>query len=159
MLCLTQTKGTGPNLRVARVPRGPTLSFNVESYTLATTVRAAQRSPIDPGAALRVAPLVVMSNFESPDPAENRRLKMVSLTFQAMFPSINLKTVDVEQCRRVLLLSYDSESGLVNLRHFAIRTKAAGVSKVVKRLSKRRKIPNLGKAEDIADYVLGRSGE
>lgn len=61
----------------------------------------------------------------------------------------------------------------LNLRHYAITTKATGLSKPLRRLNAAEKImssqksgktkkgglPNLGKMEDIADYMIGDDGQ
>jgi ribosome biogenesis protein SSF1/2 len=61
----------------------------------------------------------------------------------------------------------------LNLRHYAITTKATGLSKPLRRLnaaekilnsqksgkSKKGGLPNLGKMEDIADYMIGDDGQ
>lgn len=46
------------NLRFAKVPRGPTLHFRVESYSLAKDVQAAQRHPKTDRTEYHVPPLV-----------------------------------------------------------------------------------------------------
>jgi ribosome biogenesis protein SSF1/2 len=46
------------NLRIARVPHGPTLTFRVCTYSLARDVLAAQRRPKSPGIEFQTAPLV-----------------------------------------------------------------------------------------------------
>lgn len=67
----------------------------------------------------------------------------------------------------------DDNSYTLNLRHYAITTKATGLSKPLRRLnaaeklmhsqnsakSKKGGLPNLGKLEDIADYMTGGDGE
>jgi ribosome biogenesis protein SSF1/2 len=63
----------------------------------------------------------------------------------------------------------DDGSFILNFRHYAITTRATGISKPLKRLNaaerllaskKSRKggVPNLGKLEDIADYMIGGEG-
>mmetsp|Transcript_3273 Transcript_3273/g.4151 ORF Transcript_3273/g.4151 Transcript_3273/m.4151 type:complete len:209 (+) Transcript_3273:1-627(+) len=71
-----------------------------------------------------------------------------------MFPAINVQRVKLNQCKRVLLLHYDLEQDLIEMRHYTIQTKPKGVSKKLKPLLK-FKIPNLRKATDISELVLG----
>lgn len=57
MLAFARTEA-GVNLRVARVPHGPTLTFRVVNYSLAKDVLASQRRPKSPGNEFMNAPLV-----------------------------------------------------------------------------------------------------
>lgn len=90
--------------------------------------------------------------------------------FQGLFPPINPQVAPLKSIRRVLLLnrersSKDDGSYVINFRHYAITTKVTGVSKAVKRLnaaerlmnskSRKGKLPNLSKLQDIADYMIG----
>ena len=45
----------------------------------------------------------MLNNF----PEDNKPLKLVTTTFQGMFPAINPETIHLNDCRRVLLLHYD----------------------------------------------------
>ncbi|RYH23739.1 hypothetical protein EON65_17465 [archaeon] len=94
-------------------------------------------------------PVVVLNNFGQ---AEENHLKLMKLTFQHMFPTINVKTVQLSQVRRVVLFHYHKESDTVEMRHYAIRANPVGISKSVKRIVQ-AKIPNLGRLKDIADYL------
>lgn len=67
--------------------------------------------------------------------------------------------------RRVLLLSYSHSTHLISMRHYTISVKPHGVSRRVRKLLttsattlKSRKAPNLGSTDDIADYLLRRTG-
>ena len=77
------------------------------------------------------------------------------LTFQHMFPTINTKTVKLSECRRVVLYHYHKETGMVDMRHYAIRAQPVGVSTAVKRVLQSR-IPNLGNLE-VCFLVLYRN--
>lgn len=92
------------------------------------------------------APLIVLNNFVDCD----KHLKLVSVTFQNMFPPINVERIRLSECRRVVLVHLDKESGNVELRHFAIRAAPLGISKPVKKITKTR-IPDLGQLEDISE--------
>ncbi|KAG0649674.1 Brix domain-containing [Hyphodiscus hymeniophilus] len=129
---------------------------------------------------------LVMNNFTSP-PSENdsankvpRHLESLTTTiFQSLFPPISPQTTPLSSIRRVMLLNRepttDGDDGTytINLRHYAITTKSSGLSKPLRRLNAAEKllhsqnsakikkggIPNLGKLEDIADYMIGGDGE
>lgn len=128
---------------------------------------------------------LVMNNFNSQstdDDTENKipkHLESLSTTiFQSLFPPIAPQTTPLSSIRRVMLLNRepakdkDDNSYTLNLRHYAITTKATGLSKPLRRLnaaeklmgttnpkSKKGGLPNLGKLEDIADYMIGADGD
>jgi ribosome biogenesis protein SSF1/2 len=86
-----------------------------------------------------------------------------------MFPAINVATVRLKECRRVVLfhLIEETEEGegengepevkqRIEMRHYAIKATPVGVNRKVRRLIQ-SKIPNLNKVQDIADYITGNS--
>jgi ribosome biogenesis protein SSF1/2 len=84
-------------------------------------------------------------------------LQLVAKMFQNMFPAIDVATMDLKQCRRVLLLNYDADQSLYELRHYAVTVSQSGLSPAIRKLVK-RKIPNLSKFEDIGDFMDARAG-
>ena len=98
--------------------------------------------------------------------------------FQSLFPPISPQTTPVTSIRRVLLLDRDTSNDptdgpnghyTLNLRHYAISTKPTGISRGIRRLNaadrflngrgsgekkKKKALPNLGRLEDVADYLL-----
>ena len=153
MLMLSRSE-TNINLRVGRVPRGPTLTFNVQAYSLGTDVRNSQKRPVDYAAALRTAPLVVLNNFAG-EHAKNH-LKLVATTFQNIFPTINVQTVRLADCQRVVLLDYNAQDDTIEFRHYFIKPVPTGVSRSVKRIVQAR-IPDLSHLRDVSEYVLGNA--
>lgn len=171
------------NLRLALTPRGPTLHFRVEKYSLCKDVRKAMKHPKGGGKEYLTAPLLVMNNFASPPqegdlvPAVPKHLESLTTTiFQSLFPPISPQSTPLSSIRRVLLLNrelpkssstaspIDDSSYIINLRHYAITSKRTGLSRGIRRLNAaerlvkerkgRRGVPNLGKLEDVADYLL-----
>ncbi len=88
-------------------------------------------------------PLVVLNNFSQ---SEESQVKLMRATFQHMFPTINVKTVRLSECRRVVLFNFNKEDGSVEMRHYAIRATPVGISRSVKKVLQ-SKIPNLGELE------------
>jgi ribosome biogenesis protein SSF1/2 len=99
-----------------------------------------------------------------------RHLEFLTTTvFQSLFPRINPQTTPLKSIRRVLLLNRETDedgSFVLHFRHYAITTKAAGMSKPLRRLnaaeriisstrSRKGGVPNLGRLEDISDYMIG----
>ncbi|KAJ3070659.1 hypothetical protein HDU98_006320 [Podochytrium sp. JEL0797] len=147
----TKESSTGAkiSLRIGRMPRGPTLFFNVLQYVLAKDLKQTQQSPKSPGSDFKCAPLVVLNNFN----AESKHVKLMATMFQNMFPPINVQTMKLSDARRVILFNLDSTTGEIEVRHYSIGVKAIGLSKSVKSLVQTN-IPDLNKFEDVSDYVL-----
>ena len=171
------------NMRLALTPRGPTLHFRVEKYSLSKDVQKAIRHPKTSKKEYLSPPLLVMNNFTSPtssdgsEPAVPKHLESLTTTiFQSLFPPISPQSTPLSSIRRVLLLNRElatsssepntADSGVytINLRHYAISTKRTVLSRGIRklnaaeRLSRDRKrkagMPNLGKLDDVADYIL-----
>jgi ribosome biogenesis protein SSF1/2 len=113
-LMLSQTEHN-VMLRIARAPRGPTLTFRVDAYSLSSSVRALAKQSPDLVTAFETPPLVVLHNFSSVSGAAATAtagvgladaLRMTMVTFQAMFPSIDPAAVRLAACRRVVLVHY-----------------------------------------------------
>lgn len=175
-LLLFSKSATGnTNMRLALTPRGPTLHFHVENYSLCKDVEKALKRPRGGGQDHRTPPLLVMNNFNSPDATEDskvpKRLEGLTTTiFQSLFPPINPQAQPLSSIRRIMLLNREleeegSDSYIVTLRHYAISTKKTGISKRIRRLDPKEvrnkepksAVPNLGKLEDAADYLLDPS--
>jgi ribosome biogenesis protein SSF1/2 len=153
------------NLRLARVPEGPTMSFRVNQFSLGKHVRAIQRRPYTSPGIHQHPPIVVTNNFGDATAAPH--VKLMRITFQNMFPAINVAAVKLSECRRVVmfnLLEKEGEDGevdhIVEVRHYAIKATPVGVDRKVRRIIE-TKIPNLNKLNDIAEYITGTtaSGE
>lgn len=183
LLLFSRSTSGNTNLRLALTPRGPTLHFRVEKYSLCKDIRKAMKHPKGGGKEYLTAPLLVMNNFNSPpqangsNPVVPKHLEsLVTTIFQSLFPAISPQSTSLSSIRRVLLLNRELPKGssstgevedgsyIINLRHYAITTQRTGLSRGIRRLnaaekmSKERKgrhgLPNLGKLEDVADYFL-----
>ena len=184
LLLFSRSEAGNTNLRLALTPRGPTLNFRVEQYSLTNDVRKAQRHLHGGPKDFLTAPLLVMNNFTSPAPTDGaqpeipKHLESLTTTvFQSLFPPISPQATPLSSIRRVLLLnrempkpslSTDGGAYILNLRHYAITTKRTGLSRSVRRLNTaekliktpsmhKRDMPNLSNLNDIADYLLDHS--
>ena len=165
------------SMRLARTPAGPTLTFKVNQFSLSKNIRQVQRRPFDLSSSEISAnpPIVVTNNFG--DATADPHVKLMRITFQNMFPALNVATVKLRDCRRVVLFNFirrdgdadgdgadtngqSEEDEEVEVRHYAIRANPVGMDKKVRRIIQ-AKIPNLSKLEDISDYITGTtaSGE
>ncbi|KAL3961387.1 hypothetical protein ACCO45_002910 [Purpureocillium lilacinum] len=171
LLLFSRSESGNTNMRLALAPRGPTMHFRVEQYSLCKDVQKVQRHPRGGGKEFLTPPLLVMNNFTSPDADAKSKVpkhleSLATTAFRSLFPPVNPQSI-----RRVLLLNRekspeDDGTFIVNFRHYAITTRSAGVSKPLRRIknaekflatksSRQSKMPNLGKLEDIADYMIG----
>ncbi|XP_061401729.1 protein Peter pan-like [Musca vetustissima] len=137
------------SFKVARLPRGPTLTFKVHQFTLARDVISQHKKQFIDEGMFKHSPLVVMNNFTG----DGKHLKLMAHTFQNMFPAINLAEVNIATIRRCVLFSYNPETNLVDMRHYSIQVVPVGLNKGVKKLVM-GKIPNLSKCEDIAEFIM-----
>lgn len=189
LLLFSRSDSGNVQLRLAVTPRGPTLCFRVEKYSLCKDVHKSMKRPKSGGTEHLTSPLLVMNNFSSAqgETEETKDKKNIpkhleSLTttvFQSLFPPINPTATPLKSIKRVMLLdrspadaNTENPSYVLNLRHFAIETRTAkSVPKALRKLdaaeklqhqgSKRNRggLPNLGKLDDVADYLLDPHGE
>ncbi|KAF6019543.1 PPAN [Bugula neritina] len=116
---------TSVNLRVCRLPRGPTLTFQVKSYsTIADLSHHIRRHDVNDNH-FKYHALLVMNNFSK----EIKHQKLTASMFQNMFPSININKV------------------------IHLRVVPLGVSRSVKKLQKKN-VPKLSKYNDISQFLL-----
>ena len=77
----------------------------------------------------------------------------MSVMFQNMFPKINVQKMKLAEARRVVLFNYNDVTKEVDLRHYNITVKMAGISKSVKTLLQTN-ISNMNEFEDISEFIL-----
>ncbi|KAK7205500.1 ribosome biogenesis protein SSF1 [Myxozyma melibiosi] len=128
LLLFAKSQSNETTLRIAHTPRGPTIHFRVQSYSLCKDIRRVQRHPRTLGPdALESPPLLVLNGFQPPPTAENAtdkaHLKLMTSMFQNMFPAITASASALKKIKRVMLVNFDQESGEVDIRHYLISTK------------------------------------
>ncbi|VDP09348.1 unnamed protein product [Soboliphyme baturini] len=139
----------GLNMRLIRLPRGPTLTFRVHEYTINRDIVSSLKRPHVNRKLYLHFPLMIINGMKSSE----EHLKLTQIAFQHMLPSINVNTVKLKNIRRCVLLTYDKETKMIQFRHYAIKVVPTGVSKSAKKLL-RRKVPDLGRYKDISDYFI-----
>lgn len=173
LFLFSRSEAGNVHLRFALHPRGPTLQFRIDDYVLAKDLQRTQKhSRAGWKEAFATPPLLVqhgMQSLEEELSQNSKQKQLESLTqtmFNAMFPVITPSTTNLEKIRRILLLKREKRNDgtfVVNLRHYAITQRRVGLTKRIKRLDpaeqKRREkkgaaLPNLGRLEDAADYLL-----
>ncbi|EDQ92779.1 uncharacterized protein MONBRDRAFT_13536 [Monosiga brevicollis MX1] len=137
------------NLRLSRVPRGPTLTFHVEQFCLMKDVAAIQKHPRAAVKQYTHPALLVLNNFGG----DANHLTLCAKVLQNMFPSISVGEVELTTIKRVALFNYDAESQCIEFRHYELVVQPFGVSKTVKSILK-TEVPDLGKLEDISEFLM-----
>ncbi|KAH8307665.1 hypothetical protein KR044_007753 [Drosophila immigrans] len=136
------------SFKVVRLPRGPSLTFKVHQFTLARDVISCSKKQMIDVDHFKHAPLVIMNNFSG----DGKQLKLMATTFQNMFPSINLAQVSIDTIRRCVLFSYNSETKLVEMRHYSVQVVPVGLKKAVNKIVAGT-VPNLSKCNEVSDFV------
>lgn len=149
----------GTYLRLARVPRGPTLQYRVCRFSLAADVAASLRRPHSPsGGEFATPPLLVLHGFSKADKQD----QLATVMFQNLFPPIDVGKMNIKTCRRIVLVHNDRETGRTHIRQYAVTATPTGMTRGLKRLlragpSSKLLSSRLGQLEDISQ-VLERDG-
>ncbi|PON63293.1 Brix domain containing protein [Parasponia andersonii] len=147
-LILSKTP-TAPYLRVARTPQGPTLAFKIQEYSLAVDVAKSQLRPRCPQDLFKNPPLIVLSGFGTGD----QHLKLTTIMFQNIFPAIDINTVKLASCQRIVLLNYNKDTKLIDFRHYSIRLQPVGVSRRIRKFVQNHQVPDLRNLQDVSDFI------
>ncbi|KAF2725104.1 Brix-domain-containing protein [Polychaeton citri CBS 116435] len=168
LMLFSRSEGKGNvQLRLCVTPRGPTLTFRVEKYSLCKDITKSQKRPragikeefLNP-------PLLVMNNFASKEEEPvskdgNERTKpripkqlenLTTTVFQSLFPPLNPTATPLNGIKRVLLFDRSAQSPetenpeyCLNLRHYAIETRTAkSVPKPLRKLDHAQKLARAG---------------
>lgn len=152
----SQTHTGNTTLRIARTPRGPTVYFKVKEYSLARDIQKTQTHPHALTRELQNPPVLVMSNFSKEKTSDLDAL--ITSTFQNMLPTIDIQKTKLSSVQRVMLVDRDSETGDINIRHYALVTRTVGASRAIKKLSAarmgHRDLPDLSRLGEAADYMM-----
>jgi ribosome biogenesis protein SSF1/2 len=129
------------------------------------------------------SPIVVTNNFGDHTAASH--IKLLRITFQNLFPQINVSTIKLKDCRRVVLFNLIEEEKegpmeeeeeeeimqgqrrrrkqqIIEMRHYAVKATPLGMNRKVRRILEiakktNRAPPNLHNVHDIADYITNQS--
>ncbi|KAI5967214.1 SSF1 [Candida theae] len=162
LFIFNQTTSGNITLRMGKLPRGPTLQFMVNTYSLCKDVRKILKHPKSVGkdsAEFHQPPLLVLNGFTNNINEMPMHEKLMVTMFQNMFPPIQPQNTKVNTIKRVLLISKDKMTGQIELRHYSINTKLVDESKSVKKLIQshhnlKKKLPKMTNAQDVADLIL-----
>ncbi|KAK6940995.1 Brix domain [Dillenia turbinata] len=147
-MILSKTE-SAPYLRVARTPQGPTLAFKIHEYSLAVDIAQSQLRPRSPKDLFKNSPLIVLSGFGTGEP----HLKLTTVMFQNIFPAIDINTVKLSSCQRIVLLNYNKDTKLIDFRHFSIRLQPIGVTRRIRKFVQNHQVPDLSSLQDVSDFL------
>ncbi|XP_076000166.1 suppressor of SWI4 1 homolog [Genypterus blacodes] len=137
------------NMRLARLPKGPTLTFRVLKYSLIKDVVSSLKKHRMHEQQFTHHPLLILNNFGS----DGMQVKLMATMFQNMFPSINVHKVSLNNIKRCVLLNYNPETQEIEFRHYSLKVVPVGMSRGVKKLMQ-EKFPNMSKFEDISELLM-----
>ncbi|KAF9946098.1 hypothetical protein BGZ70_003409, partial [Mortierella alpina] len=119
----------GTNMRIARVPRGPTLSFQVKTYSLAKDIAAMQKAPKSPGLEFHVAPLLMQL-------ADARRVVLLNYNSETKHLdfrhyNVSVKPVGISKSiKRVITTDVPDLKGFEDISDYVLRGAFASESDV-----------------------------
>ena len=167
MMMFTNTEKNS-YLHFAKMPKGPTATFVIKKYSLASDIFShSEKDQIPLTKNYGNIPLLIMSGFNNSKIPEkySAPIKIVSMMFQSFFPPVNLSEVQIKKFKRVvlvnLLLNEENDNIVpeIEFRHYEIELQKYSIKKTISNL-----INNLGKTKDlsnfnnISDYILKHSG-
>ena len=79
-------------MRLIRLPRGPTMTFKVHSYSLSRDIVSMLKRNQATQSQYLSHPLLIMNHFSG----DGMHLKLMATMFQNMFPSINVNKVRLQ---------------------------------------------------------------
>ena len=142
------------NLRIMKLPRGPTLWFNVSSYSLEKDIQSSLARPHADQHLSKDAAMCLMSGFND----EKKQSKLAKTFIKNMFPTTNIPTLNLDNVRRVVIWEWNDETEEIDFRQFVISKTPVGVGKKVKKLfeasnAANKALPKLGSLEEVADFL------
>lgn len=163
LFIFNQSEDTGNiSLRVGKMPRGPTLQFRVNTYSLVKDVRKILKHPKSVGKdspEFLNPPLLVLNGFLNKMNETDNHEKLMITVFQNMFPPIQPQQTKVSSIKRVLMINKNAETGEIDIRHYAINTKLVEENRNVKKLitshhNLKKNLPNMSGNADVSELLL-----
>ncbi|XP_061469714.1 suppressor of SWI4 1 homolog isoform X1 [Rhineura floridana] len=147
-LVFTKTP-TSINLKLFRLPGGPTLTFRVIQYSLIKDVVSSLKRHRMHEQQFTHHPLLVLNNFG----LQGMHIKVMATMLQNMFPSINVHRVNLNAIKRCVLINYDADTQILEFRHYSLKVVPVGISKGLKKILQER-FPNMSRLEDISELLV-----
>jgi len=155
-------------LKMTRLPRGPTLHFKVNEYTLSKDVVNSLKRPQTYEHQFKHAPLFIGNNFNIQDKSDGGKtpvhidytnpLRQVYAMLRNMLPQININELDMNRVNRCMLCNVSEDQQSIDLRHYSIKMRPVGISRKMRKLVHGKDIPNLNDKQDVAEWLEGADG-
>jgi ribosome biogenesis protein SSF1/2 len=139
LLFLTSTTASS-YMKAIKLPKGPTLTFKIDQFSLSHDVRTALKKHVRLQPDFKAPPLLVMRGVS----------ELPALLFKSMFSSMELDSIKLKRCRRVVLI--DCKDDVYRFRHYIIKSRPGGISPALKKLS-RNQIPNLNRFNSVNEWM------
>ncbi|XP_078285621.1 LOW QUALITY PROTEIN: suppressor of SWI4 1 homolog [Rhinoraja longicauda] len=136
------------NLKLARLPRGPTVTFRICQYSLVKDIVSSLKRHRMHESQFTYHPLLVLNNFGG----DGMHVKLMATMFQNLFPTINVYKVGLNTIKRCVLINYSPASQTLEIRHYSIKVVPVGMSRGIKKLLQ-EKFPNMSRFEDISELL------
>ncbi|KAF0984396.1 hypothetical protein FDP41_000295 [Naegleria fowleri] len=110
-------------LNICRLPNGPTLTFEIQNYCTMKNLRSFFHKELnhqiscDEASYFKDPAICILNNFTSTE----SHVQLMSLTFQNMFPPVDVKSFKLSHVKRVVLFNYDEEDETIEMRHYGIK--------------------------------------
>merc|ERR1719259_43602 len=152
-ILLSRTEA-GLYLKVAAMPRGPTVTYRVEGYSSCSDIARSQPRPASASPASLRAPATLMLHGLAPasGPREAQLVAASTLQLFAKFSPADCRSRDIKRC---CLLQRAADDTL-QLRHYALRLAKASSNRLIRKLAN-GKVPSLAKLETF-DEALEKVG-
>jgi len=138
-------------LKIGRVPQGPTLSFRILKYSTCLDIIKSQTHPISPSTEFLNPVVLIRNGFYAS--SEAPQVDLMNVTFKEMFPPIPVEEVNLDNCKRSVLVDYNADSDTVEFRHYLIQSYVPGLQKKISRIIQKNE-SNLGDYKDISECLI-----
>lgn len=165
MFALTNTQKAS-YLRLARMPSGPTITFQIEKYCLAADLFREDITTKNLSKTFNSAPILIINGFSNTSvPIKYlEAIQIVSTMFQSVFPAINPNEFKSYQAKKVVLLNLnliknkkDELEPVFELRHYDIDFERSSSKKTISNILNNKKT-DFSNYNNIADYILNQTG-
>ena len=125
LMIFSETENAG-YLKMMRLPRGPTLQFRIEEFSLNKDVVSGLKKPSTNLKQFLHQPLLVLNGFHlnaqegDVDSKQKMHHKLMATMFQNMFPSINVAKVHLNDIKRCAMFNFNSEDETLDFRHLYV---------------------------------------
>lgn len=144
-------------LNICRLPHGPTLTFDIQNYCTMKNLRNFYQKDLnhqitcDEMSFFKDPAICILNNFTS----NESHIQLMSLTFQNMFPPVDVKSFKLSHVKRVALFNFDDEDETIEMRHYGIKKETDAITPF--KLGKMKKSANK-KLKDV-QYKLEKTKE